>query len=264
MLALGLLLLVPVLMWLGQSIMLRCAGQPIRWRISSSGLSKRLKSINRITTNASLAAVLVAYPLLKGETLLGYYARLFPLGRAPLHALHGFAAVAIYLALLYFGWMLTDNIRFGIRHRPADLAARLAVIPFSAVLGSTIEELMFRAVVLASLLDSFSTPVAIILGAVVFAAAHYVRRVKRYWTFPGHVALGLLLCVCFACTRTLWLPLGVHAGGIFMIMGARPLMRYVGPPWLVGASIFPYAGVAGIAGLSTLTINLWMLYRFAS
>lgn len=264
MLAIGLLLAVPVLMLAGQSVMLAAAGQPIRWRISSSGLSKRLKSINRIITNSSLAAVLVAYPLLKGQSIVWYYARLLPLGRAPLQALHGFAAVAIYLALLYLGWMISDNVRFGIRHRPGDLASRLAMIPFSAILGSTIEELMFRAVVLASLLDSFSVPVAVCAGAIIFAAAHYVRRVKRYWTFPGHVALGVLLCVCFACTRTLWLPLGVHAGGIFMIMGARPLMRYVGPPWLVGASIFPYAGAPGIAGLSILTVNLWLLYRVAS
>lgn len=264
MLAIGLLLLVPILMWAGQSLMLLAAGQPIRWRISSSGLSKRLKSVNRIITNSSLAAVLVAFPLLKGESVIAYYSALFPLGRASLQALHGFAAVAIYLASLYLGWMITDNIRFGIRHRPGDLVSRLAVIPFSAILGSTIEELMFRAVVLASLLDSFSVPVAVVIGSIIFAGAHYVRRVKRYWTFPGHVALGVLLCVCFACTRNLWLPLGVHAGGIFMIMGARPLMRYVGPTWLVGASIFPYAGIPGIMGLSILTVNLWLLYRVAS
>lgn len=256
MLALGLLLLVPILMWVGQSVMLRAAGLPVRWRISSSGLPKRLKSVNRFITNVSLASVLVAYPLMKGQSPLRFYAKYFPAGDHWLESVHGFAIVAMYLSLLYLSWTVTDNVRFSARHGLAMSSTRLAMVPLSAALGATIEELMFRGVVLASLLESFSVPVAVGVGAVIFAVAHYVRRVKRYWTFPGHVALGALLCVSFACTRTLWLPIGVHAGGIFMIMGARPFMRYVGPSWLVGASIFPYAGVAGVVGLTLVSLNL--------
>ncbi len=264
MLALGLLLLVPVMMWIGQSIMLKAAGLPVRIRISSSGLPKRLKSINRIITNVSLASVLFVYPLLKGQSPLAFYAKYFPTGRHWLESLHGFAIVALYLALLYLAWTVSDNVRFSARHGLAKSSARLAIVPFSALLGATIEELMFRGVVLASLLESFSTPIAVASGAVIFAVAHYVRRVKRYWTFPGHLALGVLLCVSFVCTRTLWLPIGVHAGGIFMIMGVRPFMRYVGPPWLVGASIFPYAGLPGIAGLTLVSVNLAHHFGWAS
>ncbi len=91
------------------------------------------------------------------------------------------------------------------------------------------------------------------LGALIFAGAHYVRAVKRRWTFPGHVLLGVLLCVAFLRTGSLWLPMGLHAGGIFMIMGIRPFVRYRGPAWLTGASIFPFAGVIGMAGLLLLT-----------
>src|SRR5262249_44312939 len=188
-------------------------------------------------------------PLARGESPPRFYARYFPAGRHWLESVHGFAIVALYLALLYVAWVITDNVRFSARHGPAKSLERLSMAPLSAVLGATMEELLFRGVVLASLLESFSTPVAVVLGALIFAIAHYVRRVKRYWTFPGHIALGMLLCVSFACTRTLWLPIGVHAGGIFMIMGARPFMRYIGPPWLVGASIFPYAGATGVIGL---------------
>jgi hypothetical protein len=70
----------------------------------------------------------------------------------------------------------------------------------------------------------------------------------------------MLLCVSFACTGALWLPLGLHGGGILIIMGLRPLVRYVGPPWLVGASIFPYAGAVGVIGLTILTFNMWLLH----
>lgn len=94
---------------------------------------------------------------------------------------------------------------------------------------------------------------AVGLSVIVFAGAHYVRSVKRRWTIFGHLMLGLLLCLAYLETETLWLPLGLHAGGIAMIMGTRPFVRYRGPAWITGASIFPFAGVAGIAGLGVLT-----------
>ena len=98
------------------------------------------------------------------------------------------------------------------------------------------------------------------IGTVIFAAAHYVRSVKRYWTFPGHVALGALLCAAFYWTGNVWLSFGVHAGGVLVLMAVRPVVRYTGPAWLVGASIFPYAGAVGIAALVLLTVNMWLVY----
>jgi hypothetical protein len=43
-------------------------------------------------------------------------------------------------------------------------------------------------------------------------------------------------------------------------MAARPMVRYVGPGWLVGASIFPYAGVPGVAALLLLS---WLIVQHA-
>ena len=72
--------------------------------------------------------------------------------------------------------------------------------------------------------------------------------------------LGLLLAIAFLRTGTLWLPVGLHAGGILMIMGTRPFMRFRGPAWLTGASIFPFAGVVGIVGLGILTSFVAVYY----
>jgi membrane protease YdiL (CAAX protease family) len=203
---------------------------------------------------------LLIYPLLRGQSPLAYYVGFFPLGARPLEMLHGAAAAVLYLALLYLAWMVTDNVRFGVRHSAQRLAVRLAGVPLTALLVALVEELLFRAVLLQDLLQSFSPRVALPIGVVAFAGAHYVRRVKRYWTFPGHVALGVLLCLAFFWTRALWLPLGLHAGGVLVLMGVRPLVRYIGPAWLVGASIFPYAGVVGVGALILLTINMWLCF----
>jgi hypothetical protein len=54
--------------------------------------------------------------------------------------------------------------------------------------------------------------------------------------------------------------MGLHAGGIFLTLGTRPFVRYTGPGWLFGASIFPYAGLVGIAALAVLTLSIWITY----
>jgi len=232
----------------------------MRLRIDHGDLPRRLQRLNRTTTNLAFAAVLLLYPLLRGRSPLGYYAGFFPLdwrlGGLP----HGIAAALIYLGLLYAVWLFTDNVYLRPLRDARRLGVKLAAVPLSAVVGAGVEELLFRAMLLAGLLESFHPVMAVSIGTVVFAGAHYIRRIKRYWTFPGHLALGLLLCASFACTGALWLPLGLHGGGILIIMGLRPLVRYVGPPWLVGASIYPYAGAVGVIGLTILTFNMWLLH----
>lgn len=264
MLALLLLALAPLAIWLGQTSILLIARLPVRWRISSADLPRSIKRANRVLLNGVMGAVLLAYPLLRDQTPIEYFAAFFPLDGHAYEMLTGAAAAVLYLALLYGVWLATDNVRCGVRHSGATLARRLATVPLMAIAAATVEELLFRAVLLAGLLESFPFAIAMVLGVVIFAAAHYIRSVKRYWTFPGHLALGALFCVAFACTHTLWLPIGLHAGGILMLMGIRPFARYIGPPWLVGASIFPYAGVPGIVALLLLSINVWLRYGEAA
>jgi membrane protease YdiL (CAAX protease family) len=258
--ALGMLLLVPVCMWGGQTILLRHAGIPIRLRIGAEDLPLRLRRLNRVITQSAFAAVLLGYPLLRGQSPVAYYARYLPLAGRPLELAYGAAAAILYLALLYLAWAISDNVQFRVRHDGARLLRRLAGAPLTAVFAASVEEFLFRAVLLAGLLETFDRFTALTLGALIFAAAHYIRRVKRYWTFPGHLALGFLLCSAFLLTGALWLPLGLHAGGVLVLAGVRPLVRYRGPAWLVGASIYPYAGAVGIAALLLLTMNIWLAY----
>lgn len=260
MIALGLLLLVPLVMWGGQSVLLRAAGQPAQWRISSAAIPRRYKRLNRLITNLALAGAVLAYPPLIGRGVLEYYAAFYPLDATARQALWGLAASTLYLALLYLAWSAAGQVQFRIRHEPGKLIQRVAGVPLTTVLAATVEELLFRGVLLADLLRWLPGPAAVLLGALLFAAAHYVRSVKRYWTFPGHVGLGLLFCVAFYCTGNLWLSTGLHAGGILMLMGVRPFVRYTGPPWLVGVSIFPYAGAVGLVALALLTWNVWMRF----
>jgi len=258
--ALPLLLATVAALWCGQNLLLRHAGLPMRWRIGPGDLPARHRHANRFLTNCILAGTLLLYPILVNTSPLDYYLKLFPGGRQPGELIWGLAAATLYLLALFLAWTLSDNVRFRARRRPLQIARRLAGVPLTAGLAALLEELLFRGVLLADLQTTLSTPPAVILAAFIFAAAHYLRPVKRYWTFPGHVGLGMLLCLAFVWSGSLWLPVGLHAGGVLVLMGIRPLIRYTGPAWLVGASIFPYAGGAGLIGLALLTLNIWRRY----
>ncbi len=255
MIALLLLACVPLVMWAVQTAQLRACGLPVRWRIDAGGAPRNIRTTGRIVTQVSLLAVIVVYPLLRGQPIADYYAGLLPMTGTVLHSVHGAAVSILFLGVLYGVWIATDRLRVSKHQSRRRWVRRLVLLAPTACFGAVVEELLFRGVVMADLLDSPLVPrgVAVAVSVLVFAGAHYVRSVKRRWTIFGHLMLGLLLCVAFLRTGTLWLAIGLHAGGILMIMGTRPFLRNRGPAWLTGASIFPFSGAVGVAGLAVLT-----------
>lgn len=253
--ALALLACVPIVMWLVQTALLRWHRLPIRLRIDAGDAPPIVRAAGRIVTPVSLMAVAVVYPLIRGENPFDYFARLLPLDSRLEDVARGSAATVLFLCALYLVWLLTGQMRISPHPDRRRIARRIAVVPFSAILGSVVEELVFRGVVMADLqrIESLGSAGAVTASALVFAGAHYVRSAKRHWTVAGHVILGYLLSVAFWRTENLWLAIGLHAGGILMIMGSRPILKYRGPAWLTGASIYPYAGVVGAIGLTMLT-----------
>ena len=255
MIGLLLLIAVPVAMWMVQTVLLLVHAMPVRLRIDARRAPKSVRLGGRITTQVALFAVILLYPWLSQRgAALPYYASLFPWNAEAVAAIRGAAAVIACLGTLYAIWLLTDRVEVKAHLSRSKCLRRLSMAAPAALFGAGVEELVFRGVLMGDLFRVGLPPSLVIVpAATIFAIAHYVRAVKRKWTFPGHLALGILLCVAFAQTRVLWLPFGIHAAGIFMIMGTRPFFWYKGPAWLTGASIFPFAGVVGIAGLGVLT-----------
>ena len=70
--AIGLLLLIPVVMWIGQTALLRACGMPVRWRIDADNAPRVVRTGGRVVTQASLVGVLAVYPMLIGESPVAY------------------------------------------------------------------------------------------------------------------------------------------------------------------------------------------------
>ena len=262
MIALLTLMAIPVVMWLAQSAMLRYHGLPVRWQLSSRDAPRSVRLVGRIVTQAGLLGVLLAYPWLIGASVRAHYAGLFPWDESAVHSIRGALMAILILVGLLLVWLVCDRIDIEVRPSRKRWLRRLILLIPSAIFGAVVEECVFRGAIQYDLARSgVSSGAEIVIAGAVFAAAHYVRSVKRKWTIFGHLALGILLSTSFATTRNLWLATGIHAGGIFVILGARPFIRYKGPAWLTGASIFPFAGIPGIVGLMILT---WIvLTRYA-
>jgi membrane protease YdiL (CAAX protease family) len=256
MIALLLLLCVPVVMWIGQSVLLITNGLPVRWRLDARDAPRSVRTLGRIITQCSLLAVIVIYPLLRHQNPLAYYADLLPKRYAAADFLGGFAAAVFFLGVLFVACILSDCMVVELHESRRRLRKHLFLLLPIALSGAFVEEPLFRGVVMADLMHSWpSRPAVAVIGStIIFAAAHYVRKVKRKWTVAGHIMLGLMLSVAFWRTGNLWLASGLHAGGNFMILGARPLITNEGPGWISGASIFPYAGAVGVIGLGLLSI----------
>ncbi|MCU0782146.1 MAG: CPBP family intramembrane metalloprotease, partial [Akkermansiaceae bacterium] len=195
----------------------------------------------------------------------------------------GVLALALVLVV---GWALVRAGAFGWRGMgPGVAAGALAVVPV-ALLGAVAHEVLFRGVVLGVFLRALRAPAAIGLAGLLYALvvfmvppdnvavadpegrlAGFVVLVGRWRELadPWLMAGGLLPWLAFGCvlgfarwrTRSLWLPLGVHAGwalgnGLFLLLVVPlnqpdPIARV-----LVGASLshglIPVAVVA-LAGM---------------
>ena len=140
-----------------------------------------------------------------------------------------------------------------------------------AVTSGTIEEIMFRGILLRHLEAMLGTWAALALTSLLFGAAHLTNPgATLFAAFAIAMEAGILLGAAYLLTRRLWLAVGIHAawnftqGWVFSVPvsgGAAPLglliTRRVGPEWLTGGDFGLEASVVALvvatgAGLGLL------------
>ncbi|MCS7475623.1 lysostaphin resistance A-like protein [Umezawaea endophytica] len=82
------------------------------------------------------------------------------------------------------------------------------------------EELLFRGVLFRLIEERLGTWISLLLTGVAFGLLHLFNPDASLWgAISIAVAAGFMLAACYAATRTLWVPIGLHFGWNFALGG---------------------------------------------
>jgi membrane protease YdiL (CAAX protease family) len=198
------------------------------------------------------------------------------------------------VALLGLGYLWWGVYRWNPEIEPLKIFRILG----TAVVVSIVEEFLFRGVALGLAARSFGRWAAAVAVSLLFAAAHFLKPVKEpdavvyWWTgfaqlprileaapppvlfafgFASLFVAGMVLALAALRTRSLWLPIGIHAGWILGQQGfqwlARPVEKSFASflPW-AGPNVVSGAVPTGIVPLIVLLLTgaaVWLYLRYA-
>ena len=168
-----------------------------------------------------------------------------------------------------FCWALfiTEAILGWVSIAPTDISLLRVVLEglLSALGIALAEELVFRGWVLWELEQDFRPNQALIISAVLFAVAHFLKPIteiiRTAITFPALLLLGIILVWGKKKFQNyLTAPIGIHAGLVwgYYILNVGNLLSYSDrvPPWITGIDGNPIAGVMGLVFMSALAIAM--------
>lgn len=244
-----------------QTLVLRAFKEPLQWTFgANSQQPKSLKLALKIVLQSTLIGSIFLFPYLLGQTPGQYYGPQFDLAKAH-HFLYGEVIALLLTASVYAievagGWLYWKP-----RFTPKKAFTKSALSTLSSFTVVAVEEPIFRGIILKSFLaGALPWWAAIPLSAVLFSAAHFIRKVRTYWPSVGLAVLGLWLGVAYYKTGSLWLSMGLHSGGILSIGVHRCFLNYRGKEWLVGTQTFPIAGLISIGVMLAGTLITWLIF----
>ncbi|WP_405108721.1 CPBP family intramembrane metalloprotease [Micromonospora sp. NBC_01405] len=160
-------------------------------------------------------------------------------------------------------------------HGLGSVSGAVALFGFMAAAATT-EELLFRGVLFRLVEERTGTWIALLLTGVVFGLMHLLNPDASLW---GAVAIaieaGFMLAACYAATRNLWVPIGLHfgwnfaAGGIFSVVvsgngESKGLLDATmsGPALLTGGDFGPEGSLYTVAaGVALTLVFMWLAHR---
>ncbi|HEY2680352.1 MAG TPA: CPBP family intramembrane glutamic endopeptidase [Candidatus Udaeobacter sp.] len=236
-----------------------------------------------------IAAIVLLWPLLRASKVRG----LADLGLAPNPNWArdvGSGVLLSVIPLLFCGALLIALHVYSVRH--VFVWPRFGKVLLAAISVPFIEETFFRGIVLGLLLRTGRKFLSMVAVSGLFAAVHFLKGSEWKpaivtWTsgfqsigdtFAGFgdpmmvlaafgtlFLIGCILADARVLTRSLWLPIGLHAGWIFASGTFSWLARgqIVALPWL-GKNLLVGIIPLGLAAVTWIVIRLWLKNDLAS
>jgi len=243
------------LLWLVQSIALHLAGEPLAWPLRFETRKPLVKWISRVMVHTIWIIILVGTPLALGISPTEWLHQEFPTPIPWRDITIAFSIVLFPIWIMYALWFAVGWVRMELRHDTTTRRLKLLRRFIGPWPLATLEEAVFRGVLLEQLLRSLPqsqtyTGLAIVVSSAVFSSLHFVKQThldRRVW----QRAYGLFIISCMfglayvVGGRSLWLPIAMHGTAVFAIEVMRVYVVFQGPPWLLGYAEFPQAGLFG-------------------
>ncbi len=156
-----------------------------------------------------------------------------------------------------------------------SVTGALAILGFMAAAAAT-EELLFRGVLFRIVEERIGTWGALLLTGALFGSMHLINPDASLWgALCIAIEAGFMLAACYALTRTLWVPIGLHfgwnvaAGGIFSVVvsgngASKGLLDATmsGPALVTGGTFGPEGSLLSVGAGTALTLGfLWLAHR---
>ncbi|MFG1939146.1 CPBP family intramembrane glutamic endopeptidase [Micromonospora tulbaghiae] len=176
-----------------------------------------------------------------------------------------FAAVIVNIALMG-GYHV---------HGLGSVSGAVGMFGFMAAAAVT-EELMFRGLLFRLVEERLGTWLSLLLTGVLFGLMHLLNPDASLWGATAiAIEAGFMLAACYAATRNLWVPIGLHfgwnfaAGGVFSVVvsgngDSAGLLdaSTSGSTLLSGGDFGPEGSLYTVAAGAALTVVfLWLAHR---
>lgn len=251
-------------LWLVQAASLKWAGDAQIWvppfrHHNESGV---VRYGMKLAVQVVLAGILFGLPLALGVNPIEFHGSW--MSNPPWHPILLSLALTVGIFAAYqmlnvqAGWMNVAP-----KYGTAKTVKKMIRGCLTPVPLAIMEEAVFRAVILGMLLNampdnSTGISLAVFLSALIFCSVHFIRPLKNT-ILPalGLFALGIVLGIAYVLSgRNCWVPITIHAAGVWVIQLLRPFVTYRAPPWLIGYPSYPICGVVGLACMAVLSIIL--------
>ncbi len=257
------------LLWGVQSILLLLSGEklapPLRYYTKAPAVVYPMK----VMVQTYWLLIIIGYPLLIGVSPVDFYLQAFRLP-APIEAMGILCTTCVVgFALIYGVYYLAGAIEVSMLYSKSKTIRRVIGCFLTPIPLATMEEAVFRGVILHALLNWLDGPwgtfVAIVLSSIIFSSVHFARRRDSRRKPPLQPAIGLFFVgivlgsAYVAGGQSLWLPIAVHAAGVVAVELPRSFVIYKASPLWIGYRSFPHSGPLGIVLMITLTALTWSL-----
>jgi membrane protease YdiL (CAAX protease family) len=188
----------------------------------------------------------------------------------------GAALGFLILGIIFAFSLAVGSIRVEGFARPAPDGVSVVGYLLGAMLAflsvGVYEELMFRGYVLQRLNDSASRIASVLVSSVVFAVLHGFNPGADVFGILNTIGIGIILCVLYFRTGSLWMPIGFHTAWNFSLSyiyslpvsgiplyGVLNVVEVDADSRLTGGSYGPEAGLACTIALALW--GAWLIWR---